>query len=65
MNERELFRRARVARFHGESWRDFWTRNREAIIADFPLRADRARLVDALQQIVVLGMGEPVRELTQ
>jgi hypothetical protein len=63
--ERELLRKARVARFRRDMWCDFWRREREGIFAAFPDRRQRARLVDALQQIVLTGIGEPVEELPE
>jgi hypothetical protein len=62
--EREWYRKARVARFHLESWRDFRAANRGQIIADFPVRKERATMIDAIQQIVLTGVGGPVQTLS-
>lgn len=61
--ERELYRKARVARFRKERWGDFWSQVQEEVHRQFPSRAERARVVDAMQCIVTLGVGEPIEEL--
>lgn len=62
--ERDILRRARVARFHRSTWWAFWRQHRDEVLAAFPDRRKRAALVDALQQIVLTGVGEPVEELS-
>ena len=55
--QRELLRRARLARYRRRPWKDFWAAHSDEIRAAFPLRAERAPLVDAL------GVGPPVEEI--
>jgi hypothetical protein len=62
--ERELYRRARVARFRGESWKSFWEAHREEIRKAFPEAAQRRDVVHRLQDVVLLGVsGQRVEEL--
>jgi hypothetical protein len=63
MKQADLYHLARLARHHGESWRTFWARHRDAILAELPERRERARLADALQSVILLGVGPPVEEL--
>ena len=62
-HERELLRAARVARFRRGTWKDFWAQHREEVLQYFPLRAERAALVDRLQMVVLLGIRGEVQSL--
>ena len=61
--ERELYRQARLHRFRGGNWKSFWEQHRAEVQAAFPVRAERAELVDRLQCIVLLGIRQETQTL--
>jgi hypothetical protein len=56
MTEDEYIRSARLARHHKLAWGDFWREHRLSILADFPAEKDRRVLVQALMDVVLMGM---------
>ena len=64
IDKETLLRKARLHRNRGGRWDDFFAEYGEAIDTAAGDRRERARLVDALQSIVLLGIGEPVEVLS-
>jgi hypothetical protein len=63
MDERELLRKAKRHRLHRGRWDDFWAEHDVEIRSAFPNVNTRRRLVDALQLIILVGVGPPVEAL--